>query len=81
VELGHPIATLSGGVSSNVRLVERAKESLSAKGIELRVAKPALRTDNALMIAYVGSLLVAHGYQVTEAQDIAPNFQPDTFPY
>ncbi len=46
---------LSGGVSSNRRLRERAGGMAERLGVELRVAEPALRTDNAAMIAFVAS--------------------------
>ncbi len=52
---GRPCLALSGGVSSNRRLRKRAEGMAARVGVELRVAEPALRTDNAAMIAYVAS--------------------------
>ncbi|MGL4174276.1 MAG: tRNA (adenosine(37)-N6)-threonylcarbamoyltransferase complex transferase subunit TsaD [Actinomycetota bacterium] len=47
-----------GGVAANGRLREIAETRCAAAGIELRVPKPALCTDNGAMIAAVGDLLV-----------------------
>lgn len=73
---GRTIATLSGGVSSNARLQARARERLEREGIELRLAGPELRTDNALMIAYAASLHCAHGDISSPTADIRPDFDP-----
>lgn len=77
---GRSVATLSGGVSFNARLVERASEFLAKDSIQLQVAKPALRTDNALMIAYVAALSLGSGKPMNQNADISPNFDPLTFP-
>ncbi|MEX1118954.1 MAG: tRNA (adenosine(37)-N6)-threonylcarbamoyltransferase complex transferase subunit TsaD [Terrimicrobiaceae bacterium] len=79
-QCGRPVATLSGGVSFNSRLVERASELLAKENVQLRVANPALRTDNALMIAYVAALSLTAGQPITQNSDISPNFDPLTFP-
>lgn len=82
-QTGRRLAAISGGVSANARLAELAAARLGAEGIELRIAKPELRTDNALMIACVAAWeLARHRDQPTAASpDIFPNFQPETFPY
>lgn len=77
---GRSVATLSGGVSFNARLVERASELLAKHNIQLQVAKPALRTDNALMIAYVAALSLSFDKPMNTKTDISPNFDPLTFP-
>jgi len=81
VQCKRPLATLSGGVSSNTRLAARTQELLAASGIKLRIANPSLRTDNALMIAYVASLALKSGDCGHGPEDISPNFDPLTFPY
>lgn len=60
----HGVGTLVivGGVAANARLREVAGERCAAAGITLRVPSPALCTDNGLMIAAVGDLLVAAGH-------------------
>jgi N6-L-threonylcarbamoyladenine synthase len=57
------IATLviSGGVAANSRLKELAAERCAAAGIELRVPRPRLCTDNGAMMAALGAHLVAAG--------------------
>ncbi|MFI9550539.1 tRNA (adenosine(37)-N6)-threonylcarbamoyltransferase complex transferase subunit TsaD [Nonomuraea endophytica] len=62
--LEHGIDTLVivGGVAANARLREVAAERCAAAGIALRVPPPALCTDNGLMIAAVGDLLVEAGH-------------------
>jgi N6-L-threonylcarbamoyladenine synthase len=80
LQCGRSVATLSGGVSFNARLVERASELLAKHNIQLLVAKPALRTDNALMIAYVAALSFRSGDSSKQNPDISPNFNPATFP-
>ncbi len=77
---GRSVATLSGGVSFNERLLERTLELLTKANIKLQVAKPALRTDNALMIAYVAALSLSSGQLSNQNTDISPNFDPITFP-
>jgi N6-L-threonylcarbamoyladenine synthase len=79
-QCGRSMASLSGGVSFNARLVERVSELLTKHNIQLRVAKPALRTDNALMIAYVAALSLSSGHSGHQNPDISPNFNPTTFP-
>ncbi len=65
---------LSGGVSSNRRLRLRAEELSDRLGVELRLASPPLRTDNAAMIAYVAShQFLRHGGSPLDA-DIIPTF-------
>ncbi|MGQ4568639.1 tRNA (adenosine(37)-N6)-threonylcarbamoyltransferase complex transferase subunit TsaD [Dermabacteraceae bacterium P9123] len=50
-----------GGVAANARLREVAALRCAEAGIELRVPRPSLCTDNGAMIAAVGDLLVRSG--------------------
>jgi N6-L-threonylcarbamoyladenine synthase len=52
---------ISGGVAANSRLSSLAKERCDLAGIELRVPKPKLCTDNGAMIAALGAHVVAAG--------------------
>jgi N6-L-threonylcarbamoyladenine synthase len=60
-ELGIGTMVVSGGVAANSRLSTLARERCEAAGIELRVPKPRLCTDNGAMIAALGAHLVAAG--------------------
>ena len=55
---GHKIVTLSGGVACNKALQDELRLACQNEGIELRLTRPALTTDNAGMIAFAG--LLAH---------------------
>lgn len=52
---------LGGGVAANSRLRELAQERCNAHGIELRVPRFALCTDNGVMIAALASQLIHEG--------------------
>jgi N6-L-threonylcarbamoyladenine synthase len=60
-EFGIGTLVISGGVAANSRLKALAAERCAAAGIELRVPKPRLCTDNGAMIAALGAHLVAAG--------------------
>ena len=60
-ELGIGTMIVSGGVAANSRLSGMARERCAAAGIELRVPRPRLCTDNGAMIAALGAHLVAAG--------------------
>jgi N6-L-threonylcarbamoyladenine synthase len=62
-ELGIETMVISGGVAANSRLSSLAAERCAAAGIELRVPRPRLCTDNGAMIAALGAHLVAAGVQ------------------
>jgi N6-L-threonylcarbamoyladenine synthase len=64
-ELGVGTLVISGGVAANSRLSGLAAERCAAAGIELRVPRPRLCTDNGAMIAALGAHLVA--------ADVAPS--------
>jgi N6-L-threonylcarbamoyladenine synthase len=57
------VATLvvGGGVAANSRLRAMAQERCDAAGITLRTPPPRLCTDNGVMVAALGSLLVERG--------------------
>jgi N6-L-threonylcarbamoyladenine synthase len=57
--VGH--AVLGGGVAANSRLRAMAEERCTRAGIELRVPRPGLCTDNGAMVAALGSRLVRSG--------------------
>lgn len=71
---GRRMVSVSGGVSSNARLIERLSARCQADGLELRLAPPLLRTDNALMIAYAAAHRAALASPMDS--DIHPNFDP-----
>ncbi len=52
---------LGGGVAANSRLRAMAEERCAMAGIELRVPRPALCTDNGAMVAALGARLTAAG--------------------
>ncbi|GDY29293.1 tRNA N6-adenosine threonylcarbamoyltransferase [Gandjariella thermophila] len=64
-ELGVGTLVISGGVAANSRLSGLAGERCAEAGIELRVPRPRLCTDNGAMIAALGAHLVA--------ADVAPS--------
>ena len=51
---------LGGGVAANARLRELAGERCAAKGIELRVPRFGLCTDNGVMVAALGAVSYTH---------------------
>ncbi|CAM2860812.1 tRNA (adenosine(37)-N6)-threonylcarbamoyltransferase complex transferase subunit TsaD [Saccharomonospora xinjiangensis] len=60
-ESGIGTLVISGGVAANSRLAALAAERCAEAGIELRVPRPRLCTDNGAMIAALGAHLVAAG--------------------
>lgn len=62
--LEHGVRTmlLGGGVAANSRLRDMAERRCADVGIELRVPRPALCTDNGAMVAALGSEIVARGH-------------------
>ena len=54
---------IGGGVAANRRLRALAEERCAAAGIEVRVPRPGLCTDNGAMIAALGAQLVAAGIE------------------
>ena len=60
-DLGVATLLIAGGVAANSRLRELAEERCSAAGLELRVPRPRLCTDNGAMIASFAAHLVGAG--------------------
>jgi N6-L-threonylcarbamoyladenine synthase len=60
-ESGIGTLVISGGVAANSRLSTLAAERCAEAGIELRVPRPRLCTDNGAMIAALGAHVVAAG--------------------
>ena len=63
---------ISGGVAANSRLSELAGQRCAEAGIELRVPRPRLCTDNGAMIAALGAHVVA-AKRPTAALDFSAN--------
>jgi N6-L-threonylcarbamoyladenine synthase len=71
-EQGIGTIVISGGVAANSRLSSLAAERCAAAGIELRVPRPRLCTDNGAMIAALGAHVVA-AKRPTSALDFSAN--------
>jgi N6-L-threonylcarbamoyladenine synthase len=52
---------IGGGVAANSRLRSMAEERAAARGLQVRVPRPGLCTDNGAMVAALGSEMVARG--------------------
>ena len=60
-EFGVDHLLVGGGVAANTRLRALAQERCDAAGIQLRIPRPGLCTDNGAMVAALGAELVARG--------------------
>ena len=60
-ERGVDTLVIGGGVAANSRLRVLAEDRCSAAGIQLRVPRPALCTDNGAMVAALGAAMVSRG--------------------
>jgi N6-L-threonylcarbamoyladenine synthase len=69
---------ISGGVAANSRLRALALERCEAVGIQLRVPRPGLCTDNGAMVAALGADLVAAGAEPSSADFAADSALPVT---
>lgn len=67
--------TVSGGVSCNLRLRQEMERATTAAGINLRLAAPALTTDNATMIAFVAGERFRSGSFTSWTEDADPNLK------
>ncbi len=75
-EKGYDLVTLSGGVSCNSRLRERAGEIAEISNVMLRKPDPSYSTDNAAMIAFAAALRRSAGYPGSDLNsDIDPNLK------
>ena len=72
-QYGRKLVTVSGGVSCNSRLRQRIREACAEHGIELRLADPALCTDNAAMIAFVATGRLERGEASPLTAEISAN--------
>ncbi len=72
---GVKLITVSGGVSANSRLRAKMNEATAVAGLELKLASPALSTDNAAMIAYAASERYLLGYRSDFREDADPNLR------
>ncbi|TQN32994.1 O-sialoglycoprotein endopeptidase [Haloactinospora alba] len=62
VEYGVGHLVISGGVAANSRLRDLAGQRCAETGVELRIPRPRLCTDNGAMIAALGADIVAAGF-------------------
>ena len=60
-DLGVSTLLIAGGVAANSRLRELAEQRCAAAGLELRIPRPRLCTDNGAMIAAFAAELIAAG--------------------
>jgi N6-L-threonylcarbamoyladenine synthase len=67
--------TVSGGVSCNMRLRQEMERAATAGGINLRLAAPALTTDNAAMIAFVAGERFRSRSFTAWVEDADPNLK------
>jgi N6-L-threonylcarbamoyladenine synthase len=74
-QVGVNLVTVSGGVSANSRLRTRMTEAATAAGLDLKMAGPALSTDNAAMIAYAALERYLLGYRSDLREDADPNLK------
>ncbi|MBT8037462.1 MAG: tRNA (adenosine(37)-N6)-threonylcarbamoyltransferase complex transferase subunit TsaD [Verrucomicrobiae bacterium] len=74
-QCGERLITLSGGVSCNQALRKAMQKACDDRGYELRIAAPALSTDNAAMIAFVALHSHLRGHSSSLHEDINPNLQ------
>ncbi|QGU03807.1 tRNA (adenosine(37)-N6)-threonylcarbamoyltransferase complex transferase subunit TsaD [Corynebacterium comes] len=65
-DTGAKVLLLGGGVAANSRLRELAQERCGAAGIELRVPRFSLCTDNGVMIAALAAQLIHEGAAASE---------------
>lgn len=73
---GRPLIAISGGVSVNRRLCEKLARRCGEENLSWRAARPDLRADNALMIAFAASHRAGRPSPI--GTDVHPNFDPLT---
>ena len=69
---------IGGGVAANSRLRAMAQERCDAAGIELRVPRPGLCTDNGAMVAALGAQMVMRGRAASDLGIAADSSMPVT---
>ena len=70
-----PTVLLGGGVVANTRLRERLQEAGATEGFRVLIPSLGLCTDNAAMIACLGSARLARGERTTLDIGADPNLQ------
>ena len=65
-DTGAKVLLLGGGVAANAGLRRRAQQRCDAAGIELRVPRLALCTDNGVMVAALAAQLIHEGAQPSD---------------
>ena len=78
VEYGAQHLVIGGGVAANGRLRALAQERAAAVGVEVRVPRPGLCTDNGAMIAAVGAEVVRRGLSPSGLDIAADSSMPVT---
>ena len=79
-ELGVSTLLIAGGVAANSRLRELAEQRCAAAGLELRIPRLRLCTDNGAMIAYAGCQRLLAGQHDGPAITVQPRWSMDTLP-
>jgi N6-L-threonylcarbamoyladenine synthase len=69
---------IGGGVAANTRLRAMAQERCDAAGVELRVPRPGLCTDNGAMVAALGAQMVIKGRTPSDLGISADSSMPVT---
>uniref|UniRef100_UPI003F69F31A Kae1-like domain-containing protein n=1 Tax=Catenulispora rubra TaxID=280293 RepID=UPI003F69F31A len=75
-ENGAEYLLIGGGVAANSRLRVLAEERAAKAGIQVRVPRPGLCTDNGAMVAALGSELVRRGRTPSTLDFPADSSQP-----
>ena len=77
-EHGVDALLIGGGVAANSRLRVLAAERCAAAGVELRIPRPGLCTDNGAMVAALGAEIVARGRPSSSLDLAADSSMPVT---
>jgi N6-L-threonylcarbamoyladenine synthase len=77
-EHGVDALLIGGGVAANSRLRALAAERCAAAGVELRIPRPGLCTDNGAMVAALGAEVVARGRPSSSLDLAADSSMPVT---
>jgi tRNA N6-adenosine threonylcarbamoyltransferase len=77
-ERGIESLLIGGGVAANSRLRTLAAERCADVGVELRVPRPGLCTDNGAMVAALGAEIMARGHPPSPLNIAADSSMPVT---